>query len=385
MTRALKWFYMLTKRLYKKAAFIVILALILASVIVFAFAAKSDSGFVRIALTEEGAGDKISEEIIDELLRDDSMLMYARFDSPADAVAAVRSGKVDVAWIFPENMGDSPADYSLLSDGTVKVVEREQNVVTRLAREKLNAVLFDYTARAFYLSYIDEKLPELDSLGDEELLAYFENAVIDDELFVFDNPESSSLGEADYLTAPLRGLLGIIIVLGGLAGALYYMKDEEKGLFANIPLNRQPLIAFVCIVTATLNISLVCLLALFASGLYAFSLTELACALLYAVATASFCMLLKEIFGSIKSLGGVIPAVIILLSVVCPVFFNFKAARAFSFIFPPTYYINVTFSAKYLLYMAGYSLICLALTAGLGWAKSTAMSSQKLLSEINNT
>ena len=103
----------------------------------------------------------------------------------------------------------------------------------------------------------------------------------------------------------------------------------------------------------------VSMVALLVSGLYRFSLTELVGTLLFAFCSASFLMVLKEILSSLRSFGAFIPALIIVISCICPVFFNFKMLRGFSFLFPPTYYINMVGSSIYLLYMCGYSTACL--------------------------
>lgn len=362
MKKALKWLYMLNKRLYKKATFIIILALLLVSVVVFVDASKADSGFVHVVLAQTNKNDKISSEIVKSLLNEESLALFTVAETPEAAINAVKSGQADTAWIFPENMG-SLSDFPLGKSGIIRVVEREQNVFLRLAREKLNAVIFKYSARAFFLSYADAKLPTLSGFSDEELLSYFENAKIDEELFIFENPvnKAETKNASDYLAAPLRGLLGVITVLGGMAGLLYYMNDEEKRQFSNISKRGQSFIAFASVGTATLNISAVAMLALWASGLYRVTLTEIACTLTFALCTASFLMVLKEVFGNIKVFAAVIPAIITIMCAVCPVFFNLKALRLYSFIFPPTYYINCAGNEMYLVYMLAYSAAALTI------------------------
>lgn len=361
MIRLLKWFYILNKRLYKKAAFIVILALILVSVIIFSVAANtSSSGFVRVALAQSNPNDKISLEIINILTSEDSMVRYTLAKNPVEAIDLVKTGQADSAWIFPEDMGDSDAEFSVSTDNPVRVIEREQNVFSRLVREKLSAVLFRFTSRAYFVTYTKENLPELALLSNEQLLSYFENAKINEELFVFDNPVSmNNTGGSAYLTAPLRGLLGVITLLGGMAGVLYFMKDEEKRVFAGLTEQRRDIVSMLSVFAATINLSLVSMVALLVSGLYRFSLTELVGTLLFAFCSASFLMVLKEVLSSPRSFGAFIPALIIVISCICPVFFNFKMLRGFSFLFPPTYYINMVGSSIYLLHMCGYSTACL--------------------------
>ncbi len=359
--RGIVWFYMLNKRLYKKAVFSVILALLLVCVISFSFISKADSGMINVVLVQTNKSDKISGEIIKDLLDDESMAHFMVAHSVTSAVEAVKSGAADTAWIFPENMGSQTDFTPQKGRSTVQVVEREQNVLLRLTREKLNSKLFEYSARSYCRHFVDQYLPELDSVSDEELMYYFENTSVDRDLFVFDNPVTSSAqGQSDYLTAPLRGLLAIITTLGGLAGTLYYMKDEEKKLFANIPLKKQPLVAFVSVGVATLNLAIISMVALFASGLYRFSLLEVLAALLSAVSSAAFCMLLLSIMRSIKVFGAVIPALITVMSFACPVFFYLKECRILSLLFPPTYYVFSASMPMFLLYAALYTVACLA-------------------------
>lgn len=368
--KALKWFYMLNKRLYKKAVFVAIMVLILVATIVFAFSSEGESGVLRVVLAQSNKSDKVSASIIKGLKEDDSVITFIVADSPDEAVSLVKNGSADAAWIFPEDMGES-SDYETMSKkGSIRVVERETNVLCRLSRERLNAEVFEHTARAFFIYYSEKNLPDADFLTEEEKLYYFENTPLDDTLFIFDNPVSTSKsGSSDYLTAPLRGLLAVIVLLGGMAAVLYFMKDEERKLYANIPLKRKPFVALAAVSAATLNISLASMIALGASGLYKITLNELLAAPLYALVAASFCLVLYRIFGSLKLYGAIIPAVIVIVTCASPVFFYAREAKKISFLFPPTYYVNVSVNSLNLVYMVIYSAVCLTLFYLLGLRK----------------
>ena len=369
--KALKWFYMLNKRLYKKAVFIAIMALILVATVVFAFSSEGESGVLRVVLAQSNKEDKISASIISGLKDDnDTVITFIVADSPDEAVKLVKNGNADAAWIFPEDMGEG-SDYEAMSKkGAIRVVERETNVLCRLSRERLNSEVFEHTARAFFIYYSEKNLPQSNFLTEEEKLYYFENTPLDDTLFIFDNPVSTSKsGSSDYLTAPLRGLLAVIVLLGGMAAVLYYMKDEEKRLYANIPLKRKPLVALAAVSAATLNISVASMIALGASGLYKINLSELLAVPLYALVAASFCLVLYRIFGSLKLYGAIIPAVIVVVSCVSPVFFYAREAKVMSFLFPPTYFVNVSVNAYNLIYMVIYSAVCLGIFYLLGLKK----------------
>ena len=364
-----KWFrrfYIFNKRLYKQASFVAILVLLLLSVCTFSLTAESDSGFVRIVLAQTNSDDAISSKIIKSLIEDDSIILFTYAKNPESAIDAVKNGQADSAWIFPEDMNEKLSAFAdTKKNSIVRVVEREQNVFLRLSREKLHSALYNYSAKAFFINYSRENLAQLSNLSDEKLLEFFDNAKISDKLFTFGNPSSANqtnTSSDDYLTAPLRGLLGVITVLGGIAATMRYMQDEQNNTFAWVPQKRRFPLEIGCITVATLNISLVSTIALCASGLYRFNSTELVCVVFYAICCSAFCMLLKQLFCNIKLLGAITPALILIIICVCPVFFVFKQVATLSVLFPPVYYINVSHDSKYILYMIVYSFafVCLS-------------------------
>ena len=107
--KILKWFFMLNKRLYKKASFIIILMLIPLCVGLFTSVAQKEKGFLHIILVQTEEGDEISEEIINKLSSSNSVIRFSRSTNPQDATEAVKTGEADEAWIFPEDTRQSPA------------------------------------------------------------------------------------------------------------------------------------------------------------------------------------------------------------------------------------------------------------------------------------
>ena len=356
MRNILVWLYMLNKRLYKRGSFVVILLLIFASILGFVAVSQEDRGFVHIALTGMPGDDLTSTRLIEKLVEEDSILRFTYMEHPEEGLRAVQNGQVDALWIFPasfaeEDGGERPA---------VRVVEREQTVFSRLSREKLHGLLFASAAKDLFVSYSRENLPVLDGFTEEELLSYFENCNIDDELFLTEHSEDSSGNSpsANYLTFPLRGLLGLLCVLGGLAGSLYHLQDEEKKVFSNLPIGKRSLIAVVAPMLAALHVGIVSLPALWGSGLYPVSLREVLNTLLLVLCSTAFSMVIGEIFSDTRSFGVMIPTLLIAMSILCPVFLDLHGAKWLSYLFPPTYYIHGGYEPKYLLYGVAYSLSC---------------------------
>lgn len=356
----LKWFFILNKRLYKKASFVSILVLLLVSVILFSFMAKKESGFVRVVLAQEDNSDETSNEIIKSLLDENSMVLFTKAPSPDEAIEDIKSGVADSAWIFPKDMKKELSEFAnTQTNSFVRVIEREQNVFLRLTREKLHAILYDYSAKAFFINYTRENLKELNDLSDDQLLEYFDSTIINDDLFVFGNPVSNNNKDSNnYLLAPLKGLLGLIIVLGGMAATLYFMQDEKNGIFSFVAHRKKLFVEAACVTVATLNLSFTSMIILFTSGICKFSITEIISAFTYALCCSAFCMILRRLFCNVKLFASIIPALVIIIACICPVFFTIKQVRPLSFLFPPTYYINVSHSSIYLLYMVFYLGVC---------------------------
>ena len=374
MKQLFKWFLMLNKRLYKKVAFLVILVMIPVSVFAFGKFAEEDSGFLHIVLAQTDESDSTSEAVINDLITEESIILFTKVSGPDEAVEAVKSGKADEAWIFPSDLSGSISQYVENSEkGFITIITREQNTLLTFAREKLTSSLYEYSAKAYYINFARTNVPELDLLSDGELLEYFDNVSISEEFFVYGSPDSVKTGgngaTSDYLTTPIRGLLSILVVMCGMAAAMYYMQDEKSGLFAWVSESKQIYVEFACLGIAVFNVAVVVMISLFVSGLASTFIIEFASIVLYAVCCVAFCLLLRQIFGNIKLFGVMMPLLTVVMIVLCPVFFDFRIILGLQLMFPPTYYVNSLYDHNYILYMPIYVFSCLALCALLRTAK----------------
>lgn len=367
MRKFLMWFLLLNKRLYKKTTFIIILALIPIVIFALGAVAKEESGVISIAIASEGENETLYNDIVDDLTTKSSLINFIEYDSYADAYNAALTGKVDIAWIFRQNLEDEIISFSQSldeKDAVVNVVIRENNVITHLTLEKLSSVLYKYVSRNFYINYINEKLPELNDLTDSELLEYYDNFELKGTLFEFDNPSGNTIkkqSNSNYMTTPIRGLLAIIAVICGFAAAMFYSEDEKKGTFSWVKQRNKIFVQFGCVVIAVLNVSLVILISLFLSGVNVTIMRELLSTMVFVLCCSAFCVVVSQLCGRVHVLGCFIPIITVIMFVICPVFFDFGGFRRYQFIFPPTYYISSAYNNKYYLYSVIYFVICFAL------------------------
>lgn len=363
MKKLLIWFWLLTKRLYKKPTFLAMLVLIPLLCFGYQGMTQGDSGIVTILLTQE-APDPISDAIIAELQESDKLFRYKRCDTPEEAALLVQTGKADAAWIFPSDMAshlDAFLENPNSHEPFIKVFQQEKDISLMLTRERLCGVLYSHLSQRFYLQYVRQEFPELENLTDEDLMAYYDKIEMVNELFVYENVNNQQITEVHYLVAPVRGLLAVVIVLCGLATALYYIKDNSHGTFDWIPERQRLIPEFGCQVVAVLNTGIAVLLALSLAKLAGPFWLELPALLLYTLCTAAFCMLLRSLCRQVKILGALIPPLIVGMLLLCPVFFDLPSMRIWQYLLPPTYYINAVYNPIYLLYMAAYTAICAGL------------------------
>lgn len=371
--KTILWFAMLSKRLYKKLSFLAILLLIPALVLGYLAAAQGDSGMMTVALAQEGE-DALASALIDSFDSSSQLIRYVDC-TPAQAESMVRHGKADMAWIFSDDLAQHIADFAQAptdKNAMVTVLVRQDDVTLKLAREALSGTLYSQISRQVYLDFIRENVPDLAGVSDEALLEYYNTRDITEELFAFDqnDPAMANAQQVHYLTAPVRGLLAVVMVLCGMAAAMYYLEDRRRGTFGWVSTRRLPAVELGCQLVALVNVAAVVLAALALSGQTGVWYKEIIISLLYCLCCAGFCMMLRRLCGSVRVLGTLLPLLVVAMLLICPVFFDLGKLRSLQYLLPPTYYINALYSHKYSLYMVLYTGTCFGVYGLLGLKKS---------------
>ena len=370
MLKLLKWFLMLTKRLYKKVAFIAIMAIIPLIAIALSFAAKQEAGFIKICLTQENPQDEISTEIINDFLNEDTLIQFSFEPDYKKAIEQVYDGSVDVVWLFnadTKTQIDKFINSTSDKDAVVEIIVREQTILSRITQEKLSASLYKYAAKAKFVNYMQTNIVELKNIDRAVLEEYYtNNSAISENLFEIENLDSLKQTSGNYMTAPIRGLLGVLILITSAAGSMFYMQDDKKGTFSLVKETKKPFVALCCVLIATLNVALVCLITLIISGIAVGLLKEITVILVYSLCCTAFCLFLKEIFINLKVYAAAIPVLVVVMLAVCPVFLGVASIWLF---LPPTYYIFAFNNVMYLYNMISFTLILFALWLALDFIK----------------
>ena len=373
MKKLMMWFLLLNKRLYKKITYVGILLLIPVLVFLFTLTAKDSGGVVSVTLAQEDPQDVLASQIIRELQQDTIVISFQEA-SPEMAIELVGAGKADAAWIFPSDLAVRLKDYvyeEKNSDGFIRVIEREQTVPLRLAREKLSAVMHKQSVKLTFLKHIREVAPETQEMDDDVLLAYLQKTDVSGELFAFYDIHGNRREEsANLLTTPIRGLLAVLVSISAIVTAMYYQSDLDRGIFSLLPERNRIFGEFGYQMISAVNILFFVTAALLLAGLSANVGTELLIFLLYGICCALFGMVLRALFGGGRGLAVLLPALTLVMLAVCPVFFDFGGLRSLQLLLPPTYYINCAYNKQYFIYLGIYDLALLVILVTLNWGKN---------------
>jgi len=366
MKRIMMWLWLTAKRWCKKPSFLVMLLLLPLSAVALAGVAREESGMVRVALVAEDA-DALTAAVMDQLIAEHSLMYYTVCATPEEAVTLVQNGTLDAAWIFAEDLSEKVEAFAAEgreADPLVRVVERESNLLLQLSRERLSGVLYPYCSRALYVQYIQTGRSELAALSADELITYYDEHPLSLDLFQFQSPDAQESDDnVGYLTAPLRGVLAVLLLLCALAVAVFYGQDEERGMFAWLPLSRRPWAELGYQVTAVLPMAAVMLVTLSAAGFTGVLWREALLLFCYALCCVCFAMLVRQAVRHLTLLAVLIPVFTVVLLAVCPVFVELREVRVLQLAFPPTYYLYGASNNRYWWYMAAYTAVLCGITA----------------------
>jgi len=355
---------LLNKRLLKKPSFLVILLLVPVLVLLLGAATKGDSGVLTVAVAMQDENDPTANAIVSSLMEDGGLIRFIDAASPKEAQALLEQGKADAAWIFPEDMQekiDTFAAFPNERNGFVAVLQREESVFLRLACEKLNCALYPYLSLALCENYVYTNILTVDKLSKEQLKEYYDAVNAEGEdLFAYvyangDTPEDTE--KANYLLSPVRGLLAVMLTLGGLAAAIFYAQDEAGGVFDRLPRGKRFLFSVVDPALAVTDVAIVVFAALGLAGLLLDMWYEVAVLLLYGVITVGFCVGLRLLLGNSRILAAITPAIAAAMTVLCPIFINPPELPALQYLLPPYHYLRAVYEPKFIGYMIVYAVV----------------------------
>lgn len=283
MTKKLRrfglWYWLLTKRLLKRPAFLAILIGVPLLAGAMAGVSRQAAGLLTIAVARRD-DDPVAAEAMERLLIRDGVLRFLECATDTEALAAVERGQADAAWIFRAEAGAEVERFVSASGsrGAAIVVEREDNVFLRLARERLAAAIYPAVSRDLFRHYLSDALGNGSGIPDAVMEEYYNAVGFDAKVILFAYAEGRvQETDVNYLVAPIRGLLSMLVVLAGFASCIFYFREEQEESFLWLGGGKRRVLPLLCHFCAAAPVAVTCLPALWAAGLLGDPLHEAAC------------------------------------------------------------------------------------------------------------
>ena len=356
MKRMLVWIYILWKRLFKKKGFIITLMLI--PVLSFLLStASGDKGFLNIAVAFEGEADTAAKQTVEKLEKENGILRFVISDSSEEAISMAEGGKADAAWVFEGNLKESTqGDDPCLA----RIYQREENIFLKLTREKLFCTLFPHYSYNIYRQFTAELLPESD-ISEEEFREAYDYYITDDSLVEMITTDGKVQDIPDYLITPLRGLSVILMLMCGLASTMYYLTDESEGRFCLLNKKGRFGVLLASNLTALTTAAVFVTLSLVLSGNYNNVLTETSAMIMLVITGTLFCSLLGALISNLKYFALLLPALLTVSLVLCPIFISAIDIPIIQYTLPIYHYMYAVSDMSRLIGMLIYALAALPL------------------------
>jgi len=365
MITALKWFWALTKRLFKHPSFVLTLLLIPLCVFAVNVSSRSEHGVLTIAIAGYDVNDEAYNQLLTDFLTNDSVINFYECETVDKAKNDVVFENADCAWVFAPNLSQKLLTYTTKEDcePLCEVYIKEDTVFTRVAREKLYGILLNKLSVNYSYDFITKRV-EADR-RDVEIIHNDERSYFNSDFLKYeflDTPEIT-IEQSDYMTAPLRGLLSAAFTVCVLAAMMLSLKDENDGRYSFFPSGKRLMLHITSCLSGGVISILIMVCSLFTSGVNVSTCHELILAFLFLLATVGFCTFLGVIFSSVKSFSFVLPTVIALICVLCPVFLTVNSFKLVQVMIPAYHYLNGVFSSDGVINLVLYCMIVYPLSA----------------------
>lgn len=344
--KTLLLFGMLCKRFLKNRAFLLILLCIPLFMILLKGIAGQADGMIKIVLCAED-NDAETLQWLEEHFATDGVIAYKTIEDADYARQLVTAGKADEAWIFRRNFRERTAQIARREENDkapVEVFTRENTTVLLLARFQMFATLYPDISYTLYRETVSEE-PGFAALTEEEIRACYDNGTAD-RVLIRHVYEETTGKEKNYVTAPFRGLLALLILLAGLAADMFFLQDLGSGVLDSTPLRKRQGRLYLYQLAAMLPVAVAVTAALLFAGEMRLTLTEAVALLLYLADSLAFCSLVGRLCGNLRRLGAVIPVLMPGLAVLCPVFIMVRRLRPLQYLLPPWYYLTLVQGAE---------------------------------------
>lgn len=362
--KALTWYLLLNKRLFKKIGFIVILAMI--PILAFSMTLSvqnEDSGMIRIAVVAIEPEDELVSRIMGKLENDGNVFVFSFYDSVDEAKRSVENKTVDAAWIFEEGFKEKVLKgVNRSNESLVDVYAVQDNIFFKASKEKIFSLLFPDVSYEIFKEHVNNMVPD-NEYSEEQLKEWYSSYKTDEDLveFRFLDSDQAGIEDINFLTSTIRGLLAVVMLLSGLAATMYFISDEKQGVYSWLTVKQRFAVLFANNFAALIITDVFALVALLLSDNIVSLPRDVGVSLIYVVAATAFCSLVGAVCSSLSSMAVALPLLLVTSLTLCPVFLNTNFFKPLQVILPPYLYLYAVNDLKQVKWMILYAAATLIL------------------------
>lgn len=333
MKKGFVWFFILCKRQLKKDSFYVVLLIMIIGCVSIKYIADNFTVNISIGFYTEDDGT-VANNIKENLLSHNGLITFISYNDRSSLLNDVRSGKIMGGYVLNselsthilEGKNDELIDTYFSPNSLILGISNEI-FFSFVMKEISYEALVNDTLDTGYFDYLS-----IDKIRDE-LRTYYDVNLSNGKTFGVDyNKDDSSFAGADvtnyiydYISPVIVGLVGLMIFIGGLCGALSYYDDKRHGSLVLLRPASKQLVAIFEIFVPVFLLSFSGYILLYLLDMFdtdAFSLFKY---FTYPLIVTGYCFILKGVIRKKSVYIGFIPILVLLSLIFCPVFINLNS------------------------------------------------------------
>lgn len=360
------WIRKYIKRFLRQKIFVILLLAVPIGTFLLSYVAYQDETGVRVGLVCEGGS--LGSRIEQGLQKHPGMMQFFRLESKEKLQQAIRQGDLECGYYFPMDMEEKYSQHHY--PGVVTRYYRKGSMFYTIADEVVLAEIFRQQGENILNEYIWQSgLFQTERITREEVSEEYVRNLEEQRTFAFsyhDKPGAEKqLG--DYLVAPIRGCIALLVLLAGFCGVSLYLQDRSRELEAALPGRRRR--RLLPIVSVAVPVFLISGAGLIAEGLCGFgflSIKEIAYMIIYDIIVVLFCNLLCKVKIQEGTLWVAALGYLCASAVLTPVFINLSVLipgiHILSYLCLPYYFLTAVFGGwmgfvKMLLLLGGLTVV----------------------------
>lgn len=341
------WIRIYIKRFLRQKIFVILLLAVPIGSFFFSYVAHRDETSTRIGIVCEEGGT-LGRRISQGLQSHPGLLQFFYLESKEKLQQAVRQGDIECGYYFPKDMEEKYSRHQY--PGVVTRYYREGSMLYTIADEVVLSEVFRQQGEVILGEFIWQSgLFQTACITKREISEEYRRNLEEQKTFAFSYHDRAG-GEkqlGDYLVAPIRGCVALLILMAGFCGVALYLQDKKRERELALP-GRQR--RWLPLVSVTVPVFLISAAGLIAEGLCGFgflSIKEIAYLIIYDIIIVLFCNLLCKIRIREETLWIVALGYVCASAVLTPVFINLAVLipgiHILSYLCMPYYFIDAVF------------------------------------------